>query len=127
MRFFVPGVDDPEQAERAYAEMAEACGRSVPPPEKRIYSLSYEHDGKEYRATVGKRREVTVYARTGRRVDYDPAKTNVYQKGRVIHAIFAGDPTYRILEGGKGRSEFANPTEVGLQDLSGAPEYFDAA
>lgn len=125
MKFFIPGTDDPKEAERVYAEMAATCNRSVPPPDKRIYSLRYEHNGRHYRATVGERREATVYPRRGNRVDYNPATANVFRTGRVIHAIFAGEPTFRILEGGEGQSEFQNPTEVGPHDIRGDPEYFE--
>jgi hypothetical protein len=125
MHFFVPETSDPEEAERAYAEMSEACGRQLPPPDKRIYSLRYVHNGRYYRATVGEPREVTIYPRTRGKVHYNPATATVFKTGRVIHAIFAGEPTFRILEGGEGRSEFANPTEVGPRDISGEPDYFD--
>lgn len=125
--FFVPGVDDPEEAESVYAELAKACARPLPPPDKRIYSLRYEHNGKHYRATVGEQREVTIYQRKGNRVDYNPATANVFLTGRVIRAIFAGEPTYRVLEGGEGRSEFANPTEVGPHAIEGEPEYFEVS
>lgn len=127
MEFFVPGISDLDEAEHAYAEMAEVCKRPVPPPDKRIYSLRYEHNGNRYRATVGERREVTIYPRVRGKTDYNPATANVSRTGRVIYAIFAGEPTFRVLEGGEGPTEFANPTEVGPHDVSGGPEYFNVS
>src|SRR5579875_2980020 len=54
--FFVPPEHPdftPEQQEAAYAEFAAMCRRPVPESDKRIYSITYVHDGEEWTATVG--------------------------------------------------------------------------
>ena len=51
MKFFIPAADSPEQAERVLAAVAQHVG--YPVPSKRIYSVSYVHNGQAMTATVG--------------------------------------------------------------------------
>ena len=50
--FFVPAAT-PDEQESVYADMAADCNRAVPDPDRRIYSITYVHDGAEWTATVG--------------------------------------------------------------------------
>lgn len=50
--FFLPQCP-PESEERVYAHIARSCDRDVPPIGRRIYSISFEHDGIVWTATVG--------------------------------------------------------------------------
>ncbi len=54
--FFLPW-GEPDQTEVSYTALAEQYGCAVPPVEKRVYSITYEHDGEEWTATVGKELE----------------------------------------------------------------------
>lgn len=88
--FFVPAAA-PESEESVYADFAKWCGRTVPPVESRIFSITYRHDGDEWTATVGEtlrgiRRHVTKSK--GKKVERsqhigDPA---------LVLAIFPGVP-----------------------------------
>ena len=50
--FFLPQCP-PESEEGVYAHIAESCVREVPPIGRRIYSISFEHNGIVWTATVG--------------------------------------------------------------------------
>ena len=50
--FFVPAATTDNQ-ESIYADFAKLCGRAVPRPERRIYSITFSHGGEEWTATVG--------------------------------------------------------------------------
>ena len=50
--FFVPAAT-PDNQESVYAELARLSRCAVPPVERRIYSITYTHDGEEWTATVG--------------------------------------------------------------------------
>jgi hypothetical protein len=62
--FFVPKASDNADAERLYAAMAELCGVPVPGPAERMQSITYEHNGEEWIAEVGKKLEGTRTDRT---------------------------------------------------------------
>ena len=55
MKFFIPGAKDDQQAKEVYAEtktLAETTlGWSV--TERRIFAITYLHEGREYHAEVG--------------------------------------------------------------------------
>lgn len=52
--FFVPGCEA-AQADERYAAWAVAHQRVILPPAERIYSISFDHDGENWTATVGQR------------------------------------------------------------------------
>jgi hypothetical protein len=52
MKFFLPHAENDEQAERGFASIAQFIG--VPVPTKRIYKLSYKHNGFTFEVEVGK-------------------------------------------------------------------------
>lgn len=54
MKFFVPGVDHPDEAERVYAILkALASARNGAVSERRIASLSFSRGRQDHSATVG--------------------------------------------------------------------------
>jgi len=56
MRFFIPAAEDEAQAESVYGSIREFLGTELGAAfdERRVFSLRYVHDGKEYSAEVGK-------------------------------------------------------------------------
>ena len=54
MRFFIPGIDDPGEAERFYAILKViAAGRCGPVSNRRIYSITFSRGRQLHTATVG--------------------------------------------------------------------------
>ena len=54
--FFVPFAEDPEQAEEVYASVkAFMLKVAFKPSERRVYSVAYRHNGRDYVSTVGER------------------------------------------------------------------------
>jgi hypothetical protein len=51
VEFFVPAAT-PDNIDEVYASFAEMCHSTVPPPDRRIYSIRFIHDGTEWTATV---------------------------------------------------------------------------
>jgi hypothetical protein len=54
-KFFVPEVADADKYEEVFEALAKHCGGKPPPPDRRIYSITFVHDGEEWTATVGER------------------------------------------------------------------------
>src|SRR5689334_658023 len=88
--FFVPAATS-ENQEEVYASFAKWCERPVPILNKRIYSITYVHDGSTWTATVGETLHGTFRRSTrsrGKKVEHeypvsDPA---------IVLAIFPGSP-----------------------------------
>ena len=101
--FFIPAAKDAAEAESVLENVAKFINRSV--PTRRIFRITYIHNGKAMTAEVGK--------------DPDPYYR---EKGPVI-AIFGGDPhcvclpDRGVVRGG--------PILVGQQSVQ-STEYFDA-
>lgn len=54
--FFVPFADDPEQAEEVYTSVkAFMLKVAFKPSDRRVYSISYRHNGRNYVSTVGQK------------------------------------------------------------------------
>ena len=78
MKFFIPQADNIEQSERVYSAIAEFIGATIQETSKRVYSITYKHNGKTMVAVVG---EVC-----------DP----YYEEADpIVAAIFKGNP-YKI-------------------------------
>jgi hypothetical protein len=121
-RFFVPTVIPAVKAdnqESAYAELAKWCRRPVADPEKRVYSITFVHDGERWTATVGESLRGRRIRRTrsrGTRVEREESVSDP----AVVLAIFAGVPymvvtNHRLAEHRVG-SAWENPF------LAGEPE-----
>ena len=116
--FFVPPEHPDftqEKQEVAYAEFAAMCHKAVPEPAKRIYSITYTHDGKDWTATVGE---------TLRGIHYKTVRSRGQKSERSIHvsdpatvlAIFPGDPFFVVTSyrfWGNVRSAWENPFMAG--------------
>jgi hypothetical protein len=88
--------------------------KSPPPPDKRIYSIDFVHDGTHWTATVGeilKGTSTRLRTRGGRRVE---VTTPVSDPATVL-AIFAGNPYMVATTGGIAvRSAWVNPFMAGI-------------
>jgi hypothetical protein len=107
--FFVPGVS-PETEEEVYAHLAKACQRPVPAVERRVYSITYVHDGIEWIATVGETLSGTG-RRTVRRGGKKVEQSTSHSDPATVQAIFAGVP-YMVFTNGF-RTAWANPFLAG--------------
>jgi hypothetical protein len=103
MRFFVPLAEDDAQAERVFAAIAESNHRPIPPTNKRLFRLTYKHNGKNYVAEVGQ--PINAY----------------YGVGGPVVAIFGGEPLLVCLATRGVNS--GDPILVGVSSVSDI-EYF---
>ena len=98
--FFIPNVD-PEKQEERYRELAHNVGAVAADPARRIYSMTWKHDGVVWTATVGEqiRGIATIVKGRGRDKTYRevPRSTN-----ETVWAIFAHVP-FLIAHDGAGR------------------------
>jgi len=109
-KFFIPEVAT-EQQEDMIAQLAEFAGVKVPPINKRIYSVTFNHDGEEWVATVGEKLHgmKPEFDRKGRQLaKYERSLSDP----AVVFAIFTGAPylvvtNHRIA--GEVGSEWENP------------------
>jgi len=111
--FFVPS-STPETQEADYADLAKACGVSLPKPVERIFSITYLHDREEWTATVGEQL-AGFRVRYSRRRSREIERTTRLFDPAVVLAIFAGIP-YSVFTNqgiGETRSRWANPFLVG--------------
>ncbi len=112
--FFFPDATS-DNVENVYSDFAKWCGRPVPPQEERIYSITFDHDGEEWIATVGK----TLSGETLPNHRTRSKRTHLARKlgdPATVLAIFAGAPclvgTNHRWTGSVG-STWANPFYVG--------------
>ena len=89
-QFFVPAAT-PDNQESVYASFAEWCSRAVPSLERRVYSITFVHNGDEWTATVGEslrgRRFRTVRSRGVKLEREQPVSDPA-----IVLAIFPGTP-----------------------------------
>ena len=89
-RFFVPHATE-EEREEVYASFAAWCHRAVPPADKRIFSITFTHDGEEWTATVGQSLR-GVRIRKRRRQGRSVEVTEPVSDPAIVFAIFPGTP-----------------------------------
>ncbi len=124
MHFFVPKAS-PEEAESAYAQLAEWCRRPLPKGDRRIYEIDWVHDGEEWTATVGeplRGRRIRTRRVRGETV----AKTTRLSDAAVVLAIFPGAPYLVVTDAvplGTTRSAWVNPFMAGVPE---AIRYFES-
>lgn len=90
--FFIPGIAADKQ-EECYTAMAQLAHCAVPEIGKRVYSITYSHDGEVWHAVVGKsmRGSATKVSRSkGRRIE----RTIPLSNASVTLAIFPGHPYF---------------------------------
>lgn len=98
-KFFLPNVP-PADEEEAFARLATWCSRPVPERERRIYSITYTHDGEEWTATVGQtlrgiRRWRPSRKRSRSPFAPEPPPEHLSDPATVL-AIFAGAPYFVV-------------------------------
>jgi hypothetical protein len=113
--FFVPGAT-PESQEAVFAELARFAGQLVPQLSERVYSITYDHGGSEWRATVGE----TLRGVRRKRIHSKGTKVErempVYDAALVL-AIFPGTPYLVVTDSrpvGRVRSARQNPFLAGV-------------
>jgi hypothetical protein len=123
--FFIPHLrDDPEAAEAEWQRYLRES--DAPPDSRRVYSLTYEHEGDRYEVTIGQKRK--RYARkTGPRGGYikDAGQQGwATETGTVVSGIIdAGDPLH-VWSYGPPFGGWANPSVVGRSEVRRI-EYFE--
>lgn len=114
--FFVPDVT-PGQEEVVYAELAAFCQRPVPEAQARLYSITFDHDGEEWTATVGQPLScVRLMVRRFLSKRIEPISVNHLGDGDTVVAIFDGYPLVVVTKRRFGpgvRSDWVNPFYVG--------------
>jgi len=107
-KFFIPGMDE-AQAEKTYQEMAKHCGAD--PTAARVFSITFEHDGTIWSATVGEKlRGVKTVVKRGREIQHHKSDD------ATVWAIFPGDPYISYTSAvptGPDRSAWVNPFMAG--------------
>jgi hypothetical protein len=114
--FFVPDVT-PGQEEAAYAELAALCHRPIPEAQARLYSITFDHDGEEWTATVGQPLScVRLIVRRSVSKKIEAISVNHLGNADTVVAIFDGHPlvvvTNRRVSPGV-RWDWLNPFYVG--------------
>lgn len=102
--FFVPFVGA-ENYEEAYQELAAAVGASLRPPENRIYSMTWRHDGVVWTATVGETLKGVATVTVGRGRDRREREVPRGSNDTVL-AIFPGQPGLIAHDGKSGQWNF---------------------
>jgi hypothetical protein len=95
MKFFVPGADSEEQRQEIFDSARKTAKTTVgwAATERKIYRLSYNHDGMEYMATVGE-----MEPRTGECVTVILDAIGMFLVCTPNSGVFRGEP---ILVGKK--------------------------
>jgi hypothetical protein len=104
MKFMIPGIEDPKEAEDLYLSLigeAEA-------DDQRIYSIRWMHNEKEYFVEVGK-------------------PIHAYFGGGVVHAIIRKEHLYQVFTTNRGIEE-GPPVYIGAKKLGtgSSVEYFES-
>jgi hypothetical protein len=102
--FFIPTCPPDEQEER-YANFALRCGRPVPKPAQRVYSITFVHDGVKWTATVGETLH-GIEQQTSRSIRRREERFRRSDPTTVL-AIFPGDPYWVVTDARN--TAFANP------------------
>jgi hypothetical protein len=110
--FFLPYAE-PDKQESAYQSLAEIINRPVPDAGKRIYSITFRHNGEEWTATVGQKLHGTKTRET-RSKGKKRTSTTSLQDDAMVLAIFSGTPYLVCTDGGNNsRSLWENPFFAG--------------
>jgi hypothetical protein len=124
-KFFIPHLtDDPEAAEVKWASYV--SDSSAAADSKRIYSMTYEHDGSKFFVTVGKPR-LEYARRKGPKGGYIKNADYVQhgsETGTVVSAIIDSGDLILVWSYGPPFGGWANPSLVGRNETMGI-EYFD--
>ena len=122
--FFLPRASDDEQAERLYDALAEFAGCEPAPPDKRVHSIAFPHDGARWVAEVGA--ELTGGRRTqqlrrGELIE----RTEQLSSPSLVLAVYPGSPYVVVTDAQPitgAASEWANPFTAQPDEVT----WFDA-
>jgi len=109
-KFFVPEVADADNYEGVFEALAKYSGVDPPPTDRRIYSITFVHDGEEWTATVGERMHgIRLPNRRSR--SKKPYYPQPLFDEAVVMAIFPGFEQFphKVLHNGARGSKWANP------------------
>ena len=98
--FFIPHCP-PETQEARYAHIAKSCHREVPLIGRRIYSISFEHNGIVWTATVGEHLRGRKSVKVG---DKGTVEWNIGDPALIL-AIFPRVP-FCVVTYSNGKSHF---------------------
>ncbi len=118
--FFVPAATD-ENRESVYAGFAKMCGVSAPELSKRVYSITFRHNGDVWVATVGERLQGKKYT-TKRIGGVTHERSQALGDPALVLAIFPGVPFQVVTDHDLARSvgsRWANPFLAGSPDSIG--------
>lgn len=109
MKFFIPAAENAEQAEEVYGQLADIASTRPPGMEDRVYSITFDHNGKDCEAKVGEH------------INYGGAVDNA-----IVLAIFEGDPWQIVTSQAAGHaSSWNNPAYVGKTSIRTAERFVD--
>jgi hypothetical protein len=118
MKFFIPHLrDDPGAAEREWQRYLQLS--PAPADSRRVYSVTYEHDGSKYVVTVGEARQ-EYRRKTGPRGGY--IKNAGYlgystPTGTEVSGIIATRTILYVWSYGPPFGGWANPSLVGISEV----------
>src|SRR5215470_5427933 len=109
-KFFVPAVADADKHEEVFEALAGLHGLKPPPAERRIYSITFVHDGEEWTATVGERLHGITLPNPRSRSKKPQFPQPLFDQA-VVMAIFPGTEQFphKVLTDGAPGSKWANP------------------
>ena len=108
--FFVPGAPAEDQ-EDVFVELARFDGQPVPQLSERVYSITYDHDGGKWTATVGETLRGVRRMRTRSEGRPVVREMPIFDSALVL-AIFPGNPYLVVTDSrpiGRVRSGWRNP------------------
>ena len=118
--FFVPYAK-PDKQEQVYAELASLCNTKIPDVGKRIYSITFVHDGEEWIATVGEK--LYGYKLKRKKTRYSGSTSERFgslNDSAIVLAIFPGNPFYVVTDSGSKEdrpSMWVNPFMAGKPEI----------
>jgi hypothetical protein len=109
-KFFVPHVANTDKYEEVFEALAALHGFKPPPADRRIYSITFVHDGEEWTATVGERMSGIRLPNPRSRSKKKPYYPQPLFDQAVVMAIFPSDEQFphKVLHNGA-PSKWANP------------------
>lgn len=109
-KFFVPEVADADKYEEVFEALAKLFGVNPPPAERRLYSITFVHDGEEWIATVGERMHGTRLPNKRSRSKKPHYPQPLFDEA-IVMAIFPGFEQFphQVLHNGAPGSKWANP------------------
>jgi hypothetical protein len=125
--FFVPFADEPHEAWNELRNIGESwLGR--PLRDRKVFALSFVHDGVDYYARVGEPRHATKHHKVRGKIDYNRPPRR-YDDGAPVLAIFQAEEDggpFLIFDAGSG-IDWNNPALVGSSAVRDSGRDFAAS